>query len=128
MQRILTPTSRPLFLSQPQTGETDGQGNPNTAGTIMKLPALSSLSPSTLLAALPPSLPLLLLHTLLTLPFLLLCMAGLLSLRPSHARRNLGLSCLYVGRVWHVRFLPTIHKFGYGLFYTYLDLGKEKGR
>lgn len=89
----------------------------------MKLP---SLSPSTLLAALPPSLPLLLLHTFLTLPLLLLCVAGLLSLRPSHARRNLGLSCLYVGRVWHVRFLPTIHKFGYGLFYTYLDLGKLK--
>ncbi|GAB5037793.1 chromosome partitioning protein [Nannochloropsis oceanica] len=83
----------------------------------MRLP-----SSSTLLHALPPSLPLLLMHTFLTLPFLLFCVAGLLSLRPSHARRNLGLSCLYVGRVWHVRFLPTIHKFGYGLFYTYLDL------
>ncbi len=26
--------------------------------------------------------------------------------------RPVGLSCLYIGRVWHARFLPTIHKFG----------------
>lgn len=29
-----------------------------------------------------------------------------------HQSRNVGLSCLYVGRVWHARFVPTLHKFG----------------
>lgn len=26
--------------------------------------------------------------------------------------RPVGFSCLYLGRVWHARFLPTLHKFG----------------
>lgn len=72
--------------------------------------------------------PLVLLLTFVIVPFLVLCVRGLLSSRPSHTRRPLGFSCLYVGRVWHVRFLPTLHKFAYGLFYTYLDLGKDLKR
>ena len=42
-------------------------------------------------------------------------------------KKSSGLSCLYIGRVWHARFQPTFHKFAYGLFYTYLDLDHLDG-
>lgn len=35
---------------------------------------------------------------------------------------GLGRSGIYVGRVWHVRFKPTKHRFSYPIFYCLLDL------
>lgn len=31
-------------------------------------------------------------------------------------------SCLYLGKVWHSRFVPAVHNFWYSMFFTYLDL------
>lgn len=31
-------------------------------------------------------------------------------------------SCLYLGRVWHRRFVPAVHAFWYSIFFSYLDL------
>lgn len=33
-----------------------------------------------------------------------------------------GRSGIYYGRVWHVRFKPTVHQFTYPVFYCLLDL------
>ena len=37
-------------------------------------------------------------------------------------------SCLYEGRVAHVRSAPVSHSFDYRVFYAYLDLAEERGK
>ncbi|CAN0158180.1 unnamed protein product [Pylaiella littoralis] len=42
--------------------------------------------------------------------------------RRSRGEEEEGRSGIYAGRVWHVRFKPTVHRFSYPIFYCLVDL------